>query len=796
MEDWNIRAMLDSLEETGVYVIEQNTHRLLYFNRRIKDVTPDVQLGVKCHELWEGTCSDCPLLTIGDRETSHSIHYNDPFGKVVDIIANRMMWNGRIPAFVIIITPHKLNYEEEQGLRQIEKIYSKSLVTVFNECIIANLTKDFYVNCQKDVMWTDIPERGNFGAENREYSPRTIHPDDVDCFDAHFSRESMLRIFKSGKNQIAKRLRRKMGDGTYHMVEFTATRTLELGDEYWCVLVFRDVNEEYLLERKRDLDMSQLATAARVAYQMLIAVNLTQNTYQMLEYDRFPTKKAQESGCFDNLIEVGISTLDPDYRREFEEKFSRKALLEAFSRGEKKVTMEMRQMGDDGKYHWNSTQAVRVANPDSDDVLQITMSKDIDEERQQQEENLKKERMATVLLKDALEKAEAASRAKSDFLSRMSHDIRTPMNAIMGMTALAKLHIGEEGKLLDYLNKIEVSGAHLLGLINEVLDMNKIESGKVELSESETDLGELMQEVVLLVQPGVSEKRQELEVSLSEDMHRKVLTDKQRLSQVLVNILENASKYTQMKGTVRIFAEELGEEEDHIGIYRFVIEDTGMGMKKEFLEHIFEPFSRADDTRNRKIPGTGLGMTIVQNIVQMMGGDIKVESEYGKGSRFTLTFSMEKCMEPGKKYTSSAEDAYENFEGMRILLAEDNEMNQQIASEMLELLGVQVDIASDGQQAVDKVLGNPPFYYDLVFMDIQMPVMDGYEAARQIRSSGKEAIQELPIIALTADAFSEDVKKAKMAGMSDHLAKPISIDNLKSMLRYCRRWEEKNKRCF
>ena len=189
-------------------------------------------------------------------------------------------------------------------------------------------------------------------------------------------------------------------------------------------------------------------------------------------------------------------------------------------------------------------------------------------------------------------------------------------------------------------------------------------------------------------------------------------------------------------------------------------------------------------------------MTIVQNIVQVMGGDIKVESEYGTGSRFTLTFSMEKCMEPGKKYTSSAEDAYENFEGMRILLAEDNEMNQQIASEMLELLGVQVDIASDGQQAVDKVLGNPPFYYDLVFMDIQMPVMDGYEAARQIRSSGKEAIQELPIIALTADAFSEDVKKAKMAGMSDHLAKPISIDNLKSMLRYCRRWEEKNKRCF
>ncbi len=187
-------------------------------------------------------------------------------------------------------------------------------------------------------MWTDIPERGNFGAENREYSRRTIHPDDVDCFDAHFSRESMLRIFKSGKNQIAKPLRRKMGTGFLALVEFTATRTLELGDEYWCVLVLRDVNEEYLLERKRDLDMSQLATAARVAYQMLIAVNLTQNTYQMLEYDRFPTKKAQESGCFDNLIEVGISTLEiPITAGSLKKSFAGKLFWRLFPGGKKRL---------------------------------------------------------------------------------------------------------------------------------------------------------------------------------------------------------------------------------------------------------------------------------------------------------------------------------------------------------------------------------------------------------------------------------------------------------------------------
>ena len=223
------------------------------------------------------------------------------------------------------------------------------------------------------------------------------------------------------------------------------------------MLVFRDIDEEYRQEMKQRMEIIQLATAARIAFEMLISVNLTKNTYRMLEYDRFQTKKAARSGCFDELIEVGASTVDPDFREEFVRKFSRSSLLDAFARGERVVSMEMRQMGDDGIYHWNSTQAIWVDSPDTEDVLEVTLSKCIDKERQQQEENLEKERTSKALLEDALEKAKSANRAKSDFLSRMSHDIRTPMNAVLGMTELAQMHMDDQEKLLSLIHIYEIA---------------------------------------------------------------------------------------------------------------------------------------------------------------------------------------------------------------------------------------------------------------------------------------------------------------------------------------------------
>ena len=718
----------------------------------------------------------------------------DPLLKLtVDVTANRINWEGRVPAVVITAAPHRLNFEEEQGFQKIRQMYASSLVTVFDECIIANLTRDYYVSCQKDVVWDDIPEQGNFGSENRKYAQKALHPDDLECFNENFSRESMLCMFTEGKKQITRRLRRRADNGSYRTVEFTAARIGNQEDECWCVLVFRDVQDELLLEQERNVEISQLATAAKAAYQMLIAVNLTQNTYHMVEYQRFPVKAPDPEGRFDELIEFEMEAVHPDYREEFRSKFTRKALTEAFQRGECILSMDVPHIGEDGIYHWNSTQVVKVESPYTHDLIEITLSRNIDEERRVQQETLEKERQAKLLLEDALKKAEKANKAKSDFLSRMSHDIRTPMNAIIGMTELAQLHIGDEEKQRDYLNKIASSGAHLLGLINEILDVSKIESGVMELSESPLNLRALAGEAAEMVRISMENSQQEFQVDIDESFDPWVMGDARRIRQVLVNILENASKYTGQRGKITFSVCEFKKEEQRTGTYRFIIEDTGIGMKPEYMEHIFEPFSRADDSRTSKVPGTGLGMTIVKNLISMMDGDIRVESEYGKGSRFTVTLCLDKCGNTGEAIQPAVSGPEAACRGLRVLLVEDNELNRQIASEMLKLLGVRVEMAENGREAVEAVCSHPALYYDAVFMDVQMPVMNGYEATREIRGSGMERIGELPIIAMTADAFAEDVKRAHLSGMNGHLAKPVSIELLRGALSGCLDCKRKNR---
>ena len=792
MNGMNLSAMLDCLKDIAIYVVDGAERRILYYNKKAKLMFPELETGSYCQDVIKNICDYCPLALAEKGEFQRISYYRDPFGNPCDIKADQMMWDEKTPAYIISITSHEVNGTEKKGLEQIERMYSKSLVTVFDECIIANLTADYYVNCQKDLMWTEIPESGPFGDENKNYSHITLHPEDWNEFDSYFSREAMLRLFSDGRDHITKRLRRKVAGGAYHMVEFTAARIDEFGPDLWCVLVYRDVNEEYLQEQRRNMEISQLATAARIAYQMLISVNLTKNSYYMMEYDHFHTKKAAKSGCFDELIEVGASTVAPEFREEFIRKFSRSSLLNAFSKGINSVAMEMRQMGDDGVYHWNYTQVVRVESPYTDDVLEITMSKCIDEERRIQEENLEKERVAKKLLEEALEKAEEASRAKSDFLSHMSHDIRTPMNAILGMASLAQIHINDEEKITNYLENIRISGAHLLGLINEVLDMSKIESGKVQLEEVDFDLCRLLHEVISMMRPALTRKEQKMTVEIEPQLCSSVRGDKQKLRQVLVNILDNASKYTPSGGSIRLSAEELESRGKMSGSYRFTIEDSGVGIKKEYLDHLFEPFSRADDSRVNKIPGTGLGLTIVSNIIKMMNGEIKVESEYGHGTRFIITI----CLIKGDLQQASQEEETEvdeeEFSGLRILLVEDNELNRQIAEEMLELFGAEVECAENGALAVEAVATHAPLYYDLVFMDIQMPVMDGYEAARRIRNLKMDRVGELPIIAMTADAFSEDVKQAALAGMNGHLAKPVDLKQLKETLKWSVCWRKEN----
>lgn len=515
----------------------------------------------------------------------------------------------------------------------------------------------------------------------------------------------------------------------------------------------------------------------------------------------------------------------------------------------------------------------------------------------------------TEQLKNALEMAEAANREKTDFLSRMSHDIRTPMNAIMGMTDIAEAHLDNLDRVKDCLRKISLSSQHLLGLINDVLDMSKIESGKMTLSNSEMSLPELMENVVAIMQPGLKEKSQQFDVRLLNMRHEWLLCDSLRLRQILINLLSNACKFTPVAGRILFEVEECPSERPGTAFFRFEISDTGIGIQPEFIGQIFDPFSRERDSRVDKTDGSGLGLAITKKIVDQMGGTISVKSQPGNGATFVIYLPFQICsgkeiayrlpylnilvvdddlvvceqtarilceqgaaveyetdgreavrkaaeahrrgedydavildwqmpgqdgietarmirretgadipillissydwseieekalsvgvngfvMKPifastlcrklresvlGESAGSPGRKRKENFSGRRFLLVEDNELNREIATELLSSTGATVEYAVDGAAGVRKFEETPAGYYDLILMDVQMPVMNGYEATRKIRSLVREDAGCVPILAMTADAFAEDITEAKNSGMNGHLAKPLDFSTM------------------
>ena len=385
-------------------------------------------------------------------------------------------------------------------------------------------------------------------------------------------------------------------------------------------------------------------------------------------------------------------------------------------------------------------------------------------------------------LKAALKAAESANKAKTLFLNSMSHDIRTPMNAIIGFTTLADSHIGNKERVKNYLGKILISSKHLLSLINDVLDMSRIESGKVKIEKAPLSLPKLIDEICTIIQAGVNEK--ELEFSLDADRieDENVLGDSLRIQQVLLNILGNAIKFTPAGGKVSFQVIQKEAVSAGSAVYEFRIKDSGIGMSREFQKHIFEAFSREDSATVSGLQGTGLGMAITKNIVDLMGGTIAVNSEEGKGSEFVVCLELEKYtgteLDAERENNKSAAD----FGGKKILLVEDNELNQEIAKAILQDYGFAVDAVADGAEAVEKIKGSEGAAYDLVLMDIQMPGMNGYEATRKIRRLEDPVRAAIPIIAMTANAFEEDKKKALEAGMNGHIAKPVEIPKLLDML--------------
>ena len=396
---------------------------------------------------------------------------------------------------------------------------------------------------------------------------------------------------------------------------------------------------------------------------------------------------------------------------------------------------------------------------------------------------IKKERMQEEKLKKAYVAAENANKAKTEFLNNMSHDIRTPMNVILGYNHLMKSQL-TESKQLDYQKKIEQSGKLLLAIINNVLDMARIESGKIKVDENYERVGEVVDEIISTF----SSEAEEKEIHLSGSMkvtHRNILCDGTKIREIYVNLVSNAMKYTPRGGNVTITVEELPCEKEGYMKVKSEIKDTGIGMSKEYLPTLFEPFSREQNTTTRRIGGTGLGMPIVKKMVDLMGGSIEVASELGKGTVFTFTL-MHKIAD--RKFYSQKTEAAEtsemgkNLSGKHVLLAEDNDLNAEIAVTVLEETGIVIERVEDGIQCVNRVAQMSPGTYDLILMDIQMPNMDGYQAAQCIRHLDDKMKAEIPIIAMTANAFAEVRKKAFDAGMNGHIAKPIDIEKLGAVI--------------
>ena len=394
-----------------------------------------------------------------------------------------------------------------------------------------------------------------------------------------------------------------------------------------------------------------------------------------------------------------------------------------------------------------------------------------------------KEQKQKELLEEALGAARQASIAKKVFLQNMSHDIRTPMNAVIGFTNLALQAVDDKEKVQDYLSKILISGNHLLGIVNEVLEISRIESGQTKLDETACNIHDIVKETDVIIRDQALARQQNFTIDLSGIQNWDVTCDKLRMKEILVNLLSNAVKYTQKGGDILLKIEQVPCEKEGYGNYEIHVKDNGCGMSPEFLEKVFQPFERQKNSTMSGIQGTGLGMTIIKGFVDLMGGTIQIVSEENKGTEITVKL-CHKFAEPLKKTEEKESLAYpaELFIGRRILLTEDNSLNREIAIAILEEVGLKVEVAENGAIAVEKVKHSKAGYYDAVLMDIQMPVLDGIAATRQIRALSDPELASIPVIAVSANAFDEDMEASYEAGMNGHLAKPIQATELLKIL--------------
>lgn len=665
----------------------------------------------------------------------------------------------------------KANEEAARQAKFLESLYDTVL------CGIMQFTvKEPYTIINANRMAEEI-----FGYSKQDYQKGNISA--LDTFEEKNLAEIKPLLRKLGEDGGRVSYERKAirKDGSYCWISVFMERLERLDGQPIIQAVFNDITKIKKLQEEKEqaklIENKSLLAAIYTTYDKIVLGNLTKNTYEILGayHNR---KNPSGKVCFDEQFQKDLEKIHPAYQENFKRQFIRSTLIEQFQNGQNEIYDELQQMDEDGNYHWIGVHTIGIDNPYNDDILEITMIRELD---QQMAEKKKQEQ----LLRDALKAAEEANEAKSQFLSRMSHDIRTPMNAIIGMSTIGQMYSDKKQKVEDCFQKIDFSSQYLLSLIDDVLDMSRIESGKMKIRQKEFDFYKLMDQMEGMISSQAEEQGIHFCIKYDQVQRQHYIGDELRLNQVLMNLISNALKFTPSGGDVLVTAKECFQEENHVTI-QFSIKDTGIGISKEFLPKIYEPFEQEDAGSARNRVGSGLGLSIVRNLVQLMGGTIEVQSAKGKGTQFFVTVPLQvsdktKTIYP-KKITATAIENSGRHKGKRILLVEDNELNQEIAKALLEEQGMIVDTAGDGEIAVRMFKDHEPLWYQMIFMDIRMPKMDGLKACTLIRESRKEDARTIPMIAMSANAFDEDKEEALLAGMNEYLVKPIDIRKLCEVL--------------
>lgn len=540
-------------------------------------------------------------------------------------------------------------------------------------------------------------------------------------------------------------------------------------------------------QRKCHMSNQRFLQVVNQLYDLIIEVDIkSQKTYIWKVAENYVSLIPQDETLYDFLTTVCFDFIHPEYREIAREKFSLYSLMNEFHKDKKEVMLEVRGRNNMGVYRWYRI-SVQLIEEDTESCRVMVYVKDIDEQKS-------REALQQSALKDALKLAERANATKSEFLSRMSHDIRTPLNAIMGMVAIAQMNLDCKEKTTDCLNKINSSSKYLLALINDILDMSKIENGKMPLNIKEFDIHELLHGAVVYGYTQGQIKGQEFYVQIKGETEEVFQGDSLRINQILMNLLSNAFKYTPEKGKISLTAEEKQLDESNI-LLQIEVEDNGIGIQKNYLEKIFVPFEQGEG--GLKFGGTGLGLAISQNLAMLMGGQIFVESEEGRGSVFRVEiplkrktknkpFLLDKMFLEERENMNLAiagEEGMENNENIRVLLAEDNEVNVEIVKTLLEMCNINVDVARNGLECAALFQQSEEGAYVAILMDVQMPIMNGYEATRIIRKMNREDAARIPIIAMTANTFSSNIGETLAAGMTNHIPKPIDMTVLLDLLK-------------